>query len=320
MQNVTRTGTKRHSYADFPRSLGCGKRNYSINADDRENQADRAKRGGERGRESERKKSERALQQLLHCLDVHDRETRSYASDFVFERSGHGFRCQASANVQGAFRHKVLRERNVKERLRIFANRLIFSIVRDADDLRELAGCAIHAETFSDGVFVRPEAIGHGLVDDRDMRRRCVVGIREVAAAEKGNAHRVEVRGVNGVVKHTRQLFSQSCRVALDCDRSFTRETAHWYVRRETRGLHSGQFPHSAFDLAIKGGRSRLVVPELMRVHRDVQNMIWIEAEIEALNFLQAANEKSGGDKQHQRTRNLRDDHKIAQASTMNVR
>jgi hypothetical protein len=75
-------------------------------------------------------------------------------------------------------------------------------------------------------------------------------------------------------------------------------EAAHRHVGSEADGLHAGERAHPRLELAIESGGARLVVAGLVRVHRDVEYVAGIEPEIEGLNFLQAADEKSGDDQQ----------------------
>ena len=85
--------------------------------------------------------------------------------------------------------------------------------------------------------------------------------------------------------------------MALERNRHAIGEAAHRHVGSEADGLHAGERAHARLELAVERGGARLVEADLVRVHRYVEDVAGIEPEIERLNFLQAANEKSCDDK-----------------------
>jgi hypothetical protein len=97
--------------------------------------------------------------------------------------------------------HAVLGQRHEGGRLRIFAQRLILCVGNETDDLDRTAFAVAlpQREVAAEHVACLEEALGHGLVHDRDERRRGAIAIAEIAAREKSRAHRGEVAVAGGI-------------------------------------------------------------------------------------------------------------------------
>src|SRR5215471_13251508 len=89
----------------------------------------------------------------------------------------------------------VLEKRTINDRLGVFAQTGIFSILSNAHDLNPRRISSAHAEAFANRVFAAPEALCEGLVDDRYTPGILVVQIEEIASLHKPCAHGLKIAG-----------------------------------------------------------------------------------------------------------------------------
>ena len=182
---------------------------------------------------------------FLHRLDFLDGVIGIERLYFVLDYGGKRIERHRGTNLQGTLRREVLRERDIKVRLRIFSENAVLAVARHTDDLDEGASIAGQTKAFADGVFARPKMPGHRFVDDRDARRCLAVGVREGAAEEHTNAERFEIGCIDAVEQSSGRLFGQTARVALRYRPIGCREYCPWeptrrgsrIARREARGF-----------------------------------------------------------------------------------
>ena len=124
--------------------------------------------------------------------------------------------------------------------MRIFGEDTVLAVARDADDLDEGSGIAGQTKAFADGVFPGPKMSGHRFVDDRDARRRRVVGFRERAAEENANAERFEIGTIDTIEHHFGRLLAGRHGPPLDINGLFAECICDWHRSGETCGLTPG--------------------------------------------------------------------------------
>ena len=83
--------------------------------------------------------------------------------------------------------------------LRVLAEEGIFRVPGDAHDLGPGLAGAEEVEALAQRVALRPELLGHRLVDDGDLRAARLVVLRDRAALHDGDPHGLEVSGSDRV-------------------------------------------------------------------------------------------------------------------------
>src|SRR5438132_8237527 len=220
-------------------------------------------------------------------------------------RGGKQFRTHRGTNLQGTLRSEVLRERDIKVRLRVFGENAVFAVARNTYDLDEWAGIADQTKAFAYWVFSRPKMPSHRLVDNRDERSCFTVGACESAAEDDTNAECIEIGWVNVVEESSGCSLTRGHGSTFDVDRLVTKSIAHRNRRGEAHGLDSWERANLCFERAIELIRLYSGVIVEGRIERNVQKLLWVEAYVHTLDRTQAAHEKSGDDEQRERARNL---------------
>ena len=113
----------------------------------------------------------------------------------------------------------MLRERDIKVRLRVFSENAVFAVARNTYDLDEGAGIADQTKAFAYWVFSRPKMPSHRLVDNRDERSSFTVGLCESAAEDDTNAECVEIGWIDVVEENSGCSLTRWHGSTFDVDR-----------------------------------------------------------------------------------------------------
>src|SRR5215475_2827958 len=73
-------------------------------------------------------------------------------------------------------------------------------------------------------------------------------------------------------------------------------------------GIDAGQRRQARFQVAIEGSALSFAITDLLDVHAEVNNVIWIESEIDALHLVEASHKQTGNNQQYQRPGHLGND------------
>jgi hypothetical protein len=200
--------------------------------------------------------------------------------------------------LQGLDGNKILRQRNVEERVRILSDHPVFAICGDTDNLYALCGRSeeLQGEALAGGILVRPELVGHGLVHDRDKRSVLVVQAGEGPAPQKRNSHGFEITWVDVVEEYSGSLLIGGDRTTFDGNGAGIGDVQvpQWSPKRQTDRLDARKRAHTGFQPAIEFTLLLFVVAHLVRVHRNVQHMIGLETELDATGVLETTHEEAG--------------------------
>src|SRR5215471_9644105 len=153
------------------------------------------------------------------------------------------------------------------------------------------------AEATADGILAMPITICHSLVDYSYALGILPIRIENLAPTKQRDVHGLKIRGGDGVVTR-RWIFLVLRRlVAVDLEGgAIAAAISHRNRSSEAGRLHSRQCAHPVEQDAEEFSRLRFIVAGLMRINGQVENVVWIEAEIRVLGFFQAAHEKAGDD------------------------
>src|ERR1700722_7393488 len=113
-----------------------------------------------------------------------------------------GLRRYRSAQVKCPHRHVALFKRHIEKRCRIFGDALDLRIAYDAYDLPLRRLAHRKSEVPPDDILAGPEFLGHGLVDDGDVRRLLAVGRGENAPLPKRDLQGGEIVRAHHVEHH----------------------------------------------------------------------------------------------------------------------
>src|SRR5262245_32159819 len=139
------------------------------------------------------------------------------------------------------------------------------------------------ADAFSDRVFVREVAARQRLIDDDDARRLQVVALGEFAPADEPDAHRAEIT-VGREAQVGPRPFRSLNRTPFDLESGIGVTAAERQREDHPGGAHAGQ-PLDALDqLTVEAGDLlRLSVTVVWQVNSQRQNLVWVEARVDAL-------------------------------------
>ena len=220
----------------------------------------------------------------------------------------------------------ALRQRLVEERRGRFAERDVLAVAREADDFQPRPLRAAEADALAYRVPVGEVASGESLVDDDDAGRAFTILRVEVAPAQDGDVQGLEVvqgdrAGEGDVVGHVLAAAARALAAAGAVGRVLPRDhhaalPARAAERRrahQRRRLHARQRRHTLQRTPVELLPLRLRVAQQVDVERHRQHVLRVEAGVNALRPLEAAQEQARADEQHQRQRDLRDDQKVAQ-------
>ena len=147
----------------------------------------------------------------------------------------------------------------------------------------------------------------HVLADDGDAAAALVVLRRDEPAL-----HETRLDGLHGT-RATRRCSRRTGRRAFVGRRlSFDLQERRGVVVAErnrvgeARALDAGNLLRAPQQLVVERAPARFVVALLRDVHRRVQHVRGIEAQVDRLRALHAADEQPGRDEQHERDRDLR--------------
>ena len=158
-----------------------------------------------------------------------------------------------------------------------------------------LSGRSRRAQPLSERVLAGPEQVGGGAADDRADRAGGVGVPGEVAAAQKPNAHRLEVVSAREGAAQKRLHRTRTGRFG-----AFGRETLRFraLVQRkridETNGLHARQRRQPVHEGVVElGGRRSVGHAMLSGVggHLEREDVFGIESRIDAAQFTKTLKE-----------------------------
>ena len=106
------------------------------------------------------------------------------------------------------------------------------------------------------------------------------------------NSHRGEVGRINFVMRKSRQVAFRDSLLALLPHFIPLAVITHGHRVGEARRFHSRKRANPLAKLAVETLPARFVESELLHVHREIQNVIGIESDIQLLGVFQAPQEK----------------------------
>ena len=183
----------------------------------------------------------------------------------------------------------------------------------DADDGEPVRTIGVgELEATADGIGIRPQLFGHGLIDERDGSPGDLVGVAEIASAEERDADGLRNAWCRGDEIHLRFLAALDV-AALDLHLPAATAVAERDEIRGERRLDPGDSidptrnvldsPRFRFGRLV--ARARQIKP-----HRHQRRRV--EADRSALQVEEAADEQGGAERQHQRHRHLGHDQRVA--------
>ena len=101
--------------------------------------------------------------------------------------------------------------------LRVLVEREVLRVADDADDRAPVVVAEL--DPLADRRLARPRRVGERFVHDDHARRAGAIRLRDVAAEQHRNAHRLEVVGRDRVDQHLRLVAGLDRRLAFDRDR-----------------------------------------------------------------------------------------------------
>src|SRR5215469_16661722 len=224
-----------------------------------------------------------------------------------------GERVAGHASVNDDARVVVLKERQVKERLRL---RSKFVIVAVLGNTNHGIPSACRVKLFADRLLVRPVALSESGVDDGDALRTVDIGRREVPSGEKGSLHGLQIMRANvGVLNFHR--FVRPRDVAFHLDGIRVDVEAERDPIGDGGRLYAGNCLEFVVKLMVKLGSGFPVVAEAGKVVVIDEDVMRIEAGVELLGLADAADEKSGANEEQERHGNLHDDENARKAGFM---
>src|SRR5262249_28978504 len=134
---------------------------------------------------------ERLIYALAKRLDVEQWDIRGQILSHATHGGRHLRGVAGRADMQRARVDVILKQRQVDEGRIRFGQAVVLGVAGHADNL----AIKIFAEEFeplADGLVIRPETSGHGLVDDHDLRGVLSVLFTEVAAFRQRDAQRLK--------------------------------------------------------------------------------------------------------------------------------
>ena len=126
---------------------------------------------------------------------------------------------------------RILREGNIKIGRGIRRQKKVLPIMSHPNHFDERTAGAFQAEAFADGILVRPKAICHGLVHNRDRQRFLIIGISEIAATQQGDTHGAQVSRINAVGGNLGGLLVRNNGLAFKIERIRMSGKRHRHTR-----------------------------------------------------------------------------------------
>src|SRR6266705_545395 len=191
-QHLARLSAQRHAQADFTGSLRHGIRQHAVNSNRREDERERAEQAEQR--RAHARGPQPLPQNLLHGLGVGEGQIFVNRLDLSADGPEKRFWIAVSTHDERGPRGVSLPHGDIRNRLGIFANLADNRGAHNADNL-EQSWFRHNREALSKRFLAGPHHLGHGLVDNDHWRGVFAVEVREVAAAQKRDAHGREVAG-----------------------------------------------------------------------------------------------------------------------------
>ena len=158
----------------------------------------------------------------------------------------------------------------------------------------------VEAERLSHGVARRQVPFRQSLVDDGHGRSAFAVLPGQVAAAQEGDAHRLEVAR-----RHVVDGDAEAFLASRHTDAVSRPVGADQSPSRRRRGPHAGQRGRPRHRLLVEIVEPRLLVAAQRGVHLEQQEVLRREAEGLAAQVDQRTDEEAGAHQEHQRQGNL---------------
>src|SRR6202171_958856 len=298
-----------HAQPDFTRSLRHRIRQHAINSNRREDERERTEQAEQRGAHAGGPQP--LPQNLLHGLAIGERQIFIELLHLRAHGAEQRFGVTRGAHDECGEGRVLLPHGKVGHRLGIFPNLTHDGGPHDSHNLEEVWS-GDDSEAFSERFLARPDHLGHGLVDDDHRRGVFAVEVREIAAAQQGNAHGLKVAGGH-VVKTYKgspvigvRLFS----FAKDGGKYTASEDA---VRRYGGTHHAGNRFGALDDIAEELLTMIGVITQGAEIKKHLKQILRLEARIVLLRVLHAAKEEPRSDERDQRQRNFRNHQQAAQ-------
>ena len=184
-------GAEGDADADFASALAHAIGDHAVDTDGRQEEGERTEDGEEAGGEALR--PEEVAGGGFEGLGLQE-EVAVERLEGIAHGGDDGRGIAGSADVEDGGGEVILDEREVDEGLRVFADGLVVGGAGDADDLDGQAFSG-EGDALADGVLAGPIGVGGGLIDDDNAGAGFGIERAEIAAAEEGDAHGLEVTG-----------------------------------------------------------------------------------------------------------------------------
>ena len=218
----------------------------------------------------------------------------------------HGVGIALGAHLHGGKRRVFLGHRQVHHWLRRVPDLVHHRVAGHTDDFAQ-ACIAKEMKPLADRAFVRPEMFRHRFVDDRDLASFFAVVVGESVALQDGNAKRVEIIWRDGIDGGQGTAIAGRFVLALGKNRA-SESATHRKVRGDRRGLHSGSGTGALHDAAIELLRLAFGIVQRAEINGHHEEFFGLEARINFLRVLLAANEQPRAHQRNQCERGFDDD------------
>src|SRR6267143_3523417 len=307
--HLTRLRAQRHAQSDFTRSLRHRIRQHAINSNRREDQREGTKQAEQR--RTHARGPQPLPQNLLHGLAIGERQIFVQLLHLRAHGAEQRFRIARGAYDERGEGRVLLPHGKVRHRLGIFPDLAHDGGPHDAHNLEQVWSND-DSEALSERFLARPHELGHGFVDDDHGRGVFAVEVREIAAAQKGNAHGPKVAG-----SHIVKTYKGSAVIGIGLF-SFAKDggqyTASKHAVRRYGGIHDAGNRLGAFDDIAEELLPMIgVITQGAQVKKHLKQIPRLEARIVLLRVLHAAKKQARSDERDQRQRNFRNHQQAAQ-------
>src|SRR5262249_8725229 len=139
------------------------------------------------------------------------------------------------------------------------------------------------ADAFADRVFVREVAARQRLIDDNDARRLHVVAPAEITPTDQPNAYHAKIT-LGREAQFGPRTFRSLYRTPFDLESCIKAAAVERQRKDHPGGAHAGQPFDSLYQLKVQAcDLFRFPVSVIRQVNSQRQNIVWIEAQVDAL-------------------------------------
>lgn len=216
-------------------------------------------------------------------------------------------RIDGGANLESYMVFRLLEQRQVKHGRWPLAEIVALHILHHPDD-SEPACIAIKvrdAQMPTNRICIGEVFVRHALIDDDDFGLSGLISEPIISASQNRNLERREVIRANDVYADRSRFFDRRRPAALD---PWSRRTVA-ACQRTVNGKAGGSDSRNSLDLAeqalIQGKDLFPFIAGHAGIDRKQQHILFVKARIQIFQILQAMDQQSGADHEHQRNGDL---------------